>query len=80
MFLEVHAMKRSDCSAETVISKEPENRHLFEVTGIHIRHSKQFPNHAEIVTANSVIYLAIDSYENICKRITKIAGISSVIA
>ena len=74
MFLEVYAVKRSEYTEATGISKVPENRRLIEMTGARIRCSSLFPDRAEIVLPSKSTFLAAGSYEDIVTRIAKSDG------
>lgn len=74
MFLEVYAVKRSEYTEATGISKVPENRRLIEMTGARIRYSSLFPDRAEIVLPSKSTFLAAGSYEDIVTRIANSSG------
>ena len=71
MFLEVYAVKRSEYTEATGISKVEENRRLIEMTGARIRYSSLFPDRAEIVMPSKSTFLAAGSYEEIVSRIAR---------
>ena len=69
MFLEVYAVKRSEYTEATGISKVPENRRLIEMTGARVRYSSLFQDRAEIILPSKSTFLAAASYEEIVDRI-----------
>lgn len=69
MFLEVYAVKRSEYTEATGISKVDENRRLIEMTGARIRSSSLFPDRAEIVLPSKSTFLAAGSYDEIVDRL-----------
>lgn len=75
MLLEVYAIKRSDCIVSKIAEQALQQRHLFEMSSIHIRQSKQFPDNAEIITHQSDTYMASESYDKLLARIALQADI-----
>ncbi len=73
MFLEVYAVKRSEYTEATGVSRVKENLRLIEMTGARIRSSSLFPDRAEIVLPSKSTFLAAASYEEIVERIVKAA-------
>lgn len=74
MFLEVYAVKRSEYTEATGISKVAENRRLIEMTGARIRSSSLFPDRAEIVLPSKSTFLAAGSYDEIVGRLANAPG------
>jgi len=74
MLLEVYAIRRSEESASRAVNNEPKNRHLFDMSSILIRQSKQFPDKAEIKTQQSDTYLLSESYDELLDRIAAFTG------
>ena len=54
MFLEVYAVKRSEYTEATGISRVAENKRLIEMTGARIRVSSLFPDRAEIILPEQI--------------------------
>lgn len=74
MFLEVYAVKRSEYTEATGISKVPENRRLIEMTGARVRYSSLFHDRAEIILPSKSTFLAAASYDEIVERIANAKG------
>ena len=69
MFLEVYAVKRSEYTEATGVSRIAENKRLIEMTGARIRTSSLFPDRAEIILPSKSTFLAASSYDEIIERI-----------
>ncbi len=71
MFVEVYAVKRSEYTEATGVSKVAENRRLIEMTGARVRSSALFPDRAEIILPGKTTLLCAGSYEDLVARIAK---------
>ncbi len=80
MFLEVYAVKRSEYTEATGISRIPENRRLIEMTGARVRCSSLFPDRAEIILPTKSTFLAASSYDDIMNRIESACASGKMVA